>query len=96
MNNLQFSAALMITGLDNGPPLPLDLTFLGAPGCFLNVSPDLLDFVVGAGNTATWTLSIPNTGSLSGAMFYQQAAPLDTINASGFVASDAAGMIVGS
>jgi PKD repeat protein len=101
MNNLPFAAALMVTGLSNTVssigPLPVDLTILGMPGCFGRVSLDLTDFVVGAGNTATWNLALPNVPSLSGLLIYNQAFVLDpAANAFGFVTSDAAGMVLGN
>ena len=101
MNNLPFSAALMITGLSNTVssigPLPVDLTILGMPGCVGRVSLDLTDFVVGAANSATWSLALPNLPTLSGFLLYNQAFVLDpTANAFGFVTSDAAGMVLGN
>jgi PKD repeat protein len=100
IDNLPLDAALMISGVSNTVsafgPLPIDLTPLGMPGCQGRVSLDLSDFVVGAANTATWQLGIPNDVSLIGFLIYNQAFVLDpTANAFGFVTSDAAGMVVG-
>ena len=50
--------------------LPLDLGFLGAPGCSLNVSFDLL-LSLGAGNQ--FKVAVPNDSKLLGVKFYMQA-----------------------
>jgi len=73
------TAALGILGFSNstmGPiPLPLPLTALGAPGCELNVSMDLVTAAAttgsGAGNgSATWVYPIPSDASLKGLKVY--------------------------
>ena len=100
LDNLPFGVAVMVVGVGNsswnGLPLPVDLGFLGAPGCPLRVSVDATDAVVGAGTTATWSFAVPNTPSLSGFKLYNQAAVLDASNAFGFVTSNAYAWIVGS
>jgi autotransporter-associated beta strand protein len=100
LDNLPFGIAVMVLGTSNtvGPlgPLPLDLGILGAPGCPLRVSVDVTDTVVGAGNAATWSFAVPNSGALAGFKLYNQAAVLDTSNAFGFVTSKAYAWIVGS
>ncbi len=69
------TAALGILGFSNKKfgafPLPLPLAALGAPGCELNVSLDLVTAMptagTGAGNgTASWNYPIPNDASLKG------------------------------
>ncbi|MCA8957689.1 MAG: hypothetical protein KDC87_16560 [Planctomycetes bacterium] len=70
-------------------PLPLDLSFLGAPGCNLRVAP-LFQFPIGNTNgTATWVVPLPTTTSLAGLPFYNQAYAADpTANAAGLVVSN--------
>jgi PKD repeat protein len=101
IDNLPFAAAAMVTGVSNSVsslgPLPVDLSLLPMPGCSLRVSLDLVDFVIGAGTTATWNLALPAAPALSGILLYNQAFPLDpAANGFGFVASNAAGMVLGN
>lgn len=99
VDNLEFGVAVMVLGLSNtvfgAIPLPLDLTGLGAPGCPLRVSLDATVAVVG-GPSAPWNFSIPNVATLLGMQLYNQAAPLSSINAFGFVVSDAYAWVIGS
>ena len=62
------------------------------PGCPLRVSVDVMETVVGN----TWSFNIPNDPLLIGFKVYNQAAPLDTINAFGFVTSHAYGWTIGN
>lgn len=101
MNNLPLSVAVMMIGLSKTSsvfgPLPLDLALLGAPGCSGRVSPDVSSFLLGAGNQATWSLTLPNLPVLLGTVFFNQAiVPAPGINAFGAVTSDAAGAIIGN
>lgn len=101
LDNLQFGIAVMVIGLSNTLsggtiPLPLDLGFLGAPGCPLRVSLDVTATIVGAGTTANWSFAIPNQPTLLGFQLYNQAAPLDSSNAFGLVTSDAYAWVVGN
>jgi hypothetical protein len=63
--------------------LPLDLTFLGAPGCFLNVSSDpamgagAASLPADAAGRATIDLGVPTSPTLIGATFYNQYVSLD-------------------
>lgn len=80
--NLPVGVGLMLTGLSNtvtsgSLPLPLPLAALGWPGCDLVVDPLLTDTIVGAGNTANWSLPLPLANVLIGFQFYNQAASLD-------------------
>lgn len=68
-----------------GSPLPLDLAVIGAAGCQLLISPDVLDPVFNWAGYATWTLYIPNQPALAGLAFYNQAAAVDHANALGLV-----------
>jgi len=55
------------------------MTSFGFPGCNLLVDPLVTEFVIGAGTTATWNLSIPPAPSLVGLELFSQAASLETI-----------------
>jgi len=46
-----------------GQMLPLDLAFIGAPGCMLNVRPDHNDFQLQAGPSLSLTYQVPATWS---------------------------------
>jgi hypothetical protein len=99
--DLPMNVALMMTGWSTTTspfgPLPLDLGALGMPGCTGYVSPDLVDFVTGTGNQATWRLRIPNDAAFIGAQFHQQALVFDQgANPLGAVESDATTVVVGS
>lgn len=75
--------------------LPLDLTAFGAPGCAGRVSTDAVSLMIGAGNSATFSWTLPNDPSFLGARFYNQALALDTVNALGAITSDAAMLVLG-
>jgi hypothetical protein len=79
-------------------PLPLDLAFLGMPGCTLYQSADLLFGMVANGQgVATWSVPIPSDPFLLGFRFHHQAYFVDTsANALGVVISNAAEARVGS
>jgi PKD repeat protein len=101
LDNLPFGIAVMVIGLSNtlsggAIPLPLDLGFVGAPGCPLRVSLDATDTVVGVAPTASWSFAIPANPVLMGFLIYNQAAVLDTVNAFGFVTSNAYGWVIGN
>ena len=100
INNLPVSVAIMAVGFSNTTSafgaLPYDLAGFGAPGCKARASADSTLVVVGAGNAATWAFSIPNSGSLSGVGFFNQAYVIDpTINLLGIAVSDAAAAVIG-
>ena len=61
----------------NGVPLPLDLAAVGAPGCNLYASPDVVNtiFLVNGAGSLTW--NIPNLPSAAGATFATQGVVLD-------------------
>ena len=101
IDNLPFSLAFMISGLSNTVatfgPLPLDIGILGAPGCNARVSLDLVDTCLGANNTATWNLPLPNNAALLGFLIYNQAMVFDpAANAFGFALSDAHAALLGN
>ncbi len=75
-------AGLMYTGFSRtswgGNPLPFDLSILGMTGCPLLVSADVpFPLTATPPGAATWTLPIPNTPSLAGVEFFNQAIVLD-------------------
>lgn len=94
ITNLPLSACFMILGFSNTMssfgPLPLSLTGFGMPGCTARVSADATSFLGGAGNSATFSLFLPNNPVLSGGRFYLQALSLDPLaNGFGATMSDA-------
>lgn len=101
VNNMPAAIGVMVIGFSNTisafGPLPFDLALIGAPGCRLRVSLDATDTVVGVGTSASWSLPIPNSLPLLGALLYNQTAVLDPLaNAFGFVMSDASAMVLGN
>ncbi len=95
-SNLPFGIALLNLGLSStqtsgSVPLPLDLGFLGMPGCALLVDPMISYALVGPGTVATWNWFLPSSPTLFGAVFYAQAFAFDpAANAFGFAASNGA------
>ncbi len=88
--------ALFIAGFTNGSPFPLDLGFLGAPGCFaytdLSVASGVFLDPVGSGNFA-----LPIPLSAVGFLFYGQFAVLDPpANAFGFTTSNYGRVLTGT
>ncbi|MEQ1632138.1 MAG: hypothetical protein ABL997_07175 [Planctomycetota bacterium] len=76
-------------------PLPLDLTFFGAPGCSGRVSDDVATFFgLGAGSIA-FNVAIPNDPFFVGLTLYTQGLVFENVNALGIVFSDAATMVIG-
>jgi hypothetical protein len=75
------SAALLFFGASRrtwlGIPLPLELSFLGAPGCSLLVSNDILLLAPPAPMQSSILIQVPNSPSLKGAVFYNQWTVLD-------------------
>lgn len=99
-DNLPLNVAIGLLGLSRTNsaygPLPLDLSPLGAPGCFLRVRPDAMVLLLGVGNSTTWSLPLPNVPTLLSVRANQQLLVLDSAaNALGVVASDAAGLVIG-
>jgi hypothetical protein len=76
-----------------GTPLPLDLTLLGAPGCWLRTSIEAVQPVQNVFGNATWSIAIP---PVLGATFYVQTLPFDpAVNALGLTASNGARVVIG-
>jgi hypothetical protein len=77
LRNLPIGLAFLVTGLSATTsslgPLPVDLTGLGLPGCFLHVSDDVILLAFGGGQSAVQVMSIPNSSVLVGMQFHQQA-----------------------
>lgn len=98
VNNLPWTGPVfLILGLSNtsygGTPLPIDLGFLGAPGCLLLASNDSVQPLVNVLGSATWSWSIP---PFPGASFYTQVLPLDPgVNALGLTVSNGGHGVVG-
>ncbi len=89
--------AAMLLGLSNtsygSSPLPLDLTFLGAPTCSLYTSIDAVENLTNVLGAAAWSWTVP---PVPGASFYAQVVPLDPgVNALGATLSNAAHGIIG-
>ncbi|HEU4419765.1 MAG TPA: hypothetical protein VFT55_12575 [Planctomycetota bacterium] len=77
-------------------PLPLDLGFIGMPGCFARVSLDTTLGIAGAAGSASFVFVVPNQPTLVGFTFYTQGIVFDpTLNPFGFSTSDAALAVVG-
>jgi hypothetical protein len=101
-NALPSAGVISLLGFSNtvasgGIPLPLDLTTLGAPGCFLRVDPAQSNFgVADANGLWFWDLPIPNDLFLSGLPFWVQVACFDpTLNAFGASVSNEAKCTLG-
>jgi alpha-tubulin suppressor-like RCC1 family protein len=79
------------------PITPVDLTFLGMPGCGLHVDPAAFVALVGQDQQAVWPVPIPDDPTLVGTRFYGQALVLDPAAGNGFgaVVSDAAEGVIG-
>lgn len=77
-------------------PLPLDLSALGAPGCFGRVSTDSVTLLLGSGGTASFGMAIPSSQTYLGLQFFTQALVLDPgQNTLGAVTSVAAEASIG-
>ncbi|MCA8948183.1 MAG: PKD domain-containing protein [Planctomycetes bacterium] len=94
------NAAVMMAGFGKTTsafgPLPFDLTAVGAPGCSLRIRPDATLLLLGVNQAVTWSLPIPASNPLLGALMYSQAVVFDPgFNVAGAVGSDAAAMMIG-
>jgi len=95
VDNMASNLGILALGTVRSAP-PVDLGFIGMPGCQLHHSADVLQTLIGAANTATFPFPVPNNAVLVGFQIYTQAASLDPgVNALGFALSDAAVMLVG-
>lgn len=76
-----------------GSPLPLDLTSLGAPGCQLLQSLDVLLPLGNVLGSANWSFTVP---AIPGGEFFVQAFPFDPpANAFGYTTSNAGKAVLG-
>jgi hypothetical protein len=77
---LPLSAAVVISGLSNvswsAVALPLNLSPFGLPNCWLRVSPDVNDALIGSLGSATYSLAVPASAALAGFILHQQAVVL--------------------
>ncbi len=99
-DNLPLSVVISVLGFSNTVssfgPLPLDLGAFGAPGCPARVSADSSTLLIGAGNTANYSLALPNNPAFQGMKCFLQGFVLDPpANTLGVVTSDATGGAVG-
>jgi hypothetical protein len=70
---------VLLLGITNAAPFPIDLTAAGAPGCRLYTSPDLITVTVtDASGAASIKLPIPNDSGLISLRFYNQFFPIDS------------------
>ena len=96
---IAFLPTFLVMGVSNttwsGAKLPLDLGFLGAPGCNLLAS---VDFTVSAGNSnVDVRLPVPNQGQLIGVGFYLQAyGLLSGANPANLMVSSALAGVIGN
>jgi hypothetical protein len=93
------SVAALLLGFQNqtynGLPLPMDLTALGAPTCFLRTDIAVTQAAL-ANGSASWTLTLPNDPTIIGASLYSQTAVVDPpANALGITLSSARRVTVG-
>lgn len=100
VDNLPANAAILMTGFSNTTSvlgsLPLSTAPFGAPGCALNISPDVNTFLAGTGNTVSSSLTIPANAVLIDVLMFQQAVVLDPgFNAASAVGSDSSAVYVG-
>ncbi len=91
--NAHHGTGFMATGLSDAmhgsSPLPIDLGNLGAPGCFVRVSPDIVVMAPVQHGMAMYMFSIPNAAGLTGIRFYHQFLYVDpTANALGAAMSN--------
>lgn len=70
-------------------PLPFDLSVVGAPGCSVLAAVEQSYFAVHTTGTSTFSITIPGDPVFLGVRFANQAFASDTVNALGFVASNA-------
>lgn len=94
------AAGILLIGTSNTfsssfGPLPLDLTFLGAPGCLGRVSDDAAQFFGFGAGTLDFAVSVPFDPFFVGVTLYTQGVLFEPVNALGLVLTDAAAMTIG-
>ena len=100
LGGMPVGLGIMILGFSNtfGPfgPLPLDLSFLGMPGCPLHVTADVTSTIFVPSTAGTYSLAFPATPSNAGFQFYLQGLTIDpSANAFGAAMSDAVALVTG-
>jgi len=93
LGGLPLGAGIMVMGFSDTaqPPftLPLELTPFGMPGCRLLAEAVASQFVLGAGNTASWAITLPTSTAYMGAVFFNQGFVLDPpANATGLTVTN--------
>lgn len=85
------------TQLAGSGPLPIDLSSLGAPGCWLHIDPVLTEFGITNGSgSANLQMTIPSAIDLRGITFFEQAlVGIPTANTFGAVATNYGRAFVG-
>jgi hypothetical protein len=101
VNNLPANLGLMLTGFSNSASpfgsLPANMTGVGLTNCLLHVSPDVLTTLVGGGNTASYSLAIPNNNGVLGVQLWQQPFAIDpALNPFGGSLGNAAALQIGN
>ncbi|HEX6811418.1 MAG TPA: PKD domain-containing protein [Planctomycetota bacterium] len=95
MTNLPLDLVLFFLGSTRLAP-PVDIGFLGAPGCLLYNTLDASVLVGGVGGVANVLVPIPANPAMVGQLFYAQGASIDLVaNPFGVVLSDGAALIIG-
>ena len=96
-NGMTFLAWGVSNEVDALSPLPFSLAPLGAPGCTLWSSMDLLlPGIADAGGNQSLPLVIPNVPGLIGKYFFNQAVVADpAANSAGMLVSNSARILVG-
>jgi Trypsin len=95
ISNPTASIGLSLIGW-SGQPAPLDLGFLGAAGCTLNIQVAVVEpfFVTGA--TMPWTLAIPANPSLAGSEVFTQGGLLQNgVNPFGLLTANSLKLTIG-
>lgn len=82
LGNLPLGLGVMATGFSNtlafgSVPLPYSLASSGFPGCDLLVDPMAVQFLIGVGNTVTWSFTVPNNTAFAGIELFNQGISLD-------------------
>ena len=95
LTNMPQSIGLFWFGATRYAP-PIAGSAFGAPGCQLYASLDLSSLVIGANNSATYSIFIPSDPAFLGQILYAQGAAFDpTLNALGLSSSDGASFVIG-
>lgn len=92
------SLTVLLTGINNSQMSPMELSFLGMPGCYQYFNPaSSVAAVADASGLASLTAAVPQSTSLLGAQFLSQYAALDPVaNATGAVTSNFGRVVLGN